>query len=151
MRACVHLRMIIFRWILLRIRNVSDKSLRENQNTHFWFSNFFRKWCRLWGDLDECCRAGEVVDDNMAYVHCMLDTQGYKYILRICNTYRSSTARVVAQTLYVHCLSCLLSQCSTEFRGTCVKCNFTKLRSSACTFLFLQFSSLLGLKCGKYG
>jgi hypothetical protein len=32
---------IISRSILLRMRNVSDKSCRENQNTHFVFSNFF--------------------------------------------------------------------------------------------------------------
>jgi hypothetical protein len=29
------------RWILLEMRNVSDKSCRENQNTNFIFSNFF--------------------------------------------------------------------------------------------------------------
>ena len=29
--------------ILLRMRNVSDKSCRENQKTHFMFSNFFPK------------------------------------------------------------------------------------------------------------
>jgi hypothetical protein len=28
---------------LLKMRNVSDKSCRENQNTHFMFSNFFSK------------------------------------------------------------------------------------------------------------
>ena len=33
--------MIISRWILLGMRNVSDKSCRENQNTHFMFSNSF--------------------------------------------------------------------------------------------------------------
>jgi hypothetical protein len=27
--------------VLLRMRNVSDKSCRENQNTHFMFHNFF--------------------------------------------------------------------------------------------------------------
>ena len=27
--------------VLLRMRNVSDKSCRENQNTHFIFNNFF--------------------------------------------------------------------------------------------------------------
>ena len=27
--------------ILLKIRNVSDKSCPENQNTHFMFNNFF--------------------------------------------------------------------------------------------------------------
>ena len=33
--------MIISRSFLFRMRNVSDKSCRENQNTHFVFSNFF--------------------------------------------------------------------------------------------------------------
>jgi hypothetical protein len=32
--------MIISRSVLLRRRNVSDKSCRGNQNTHFMFSNF---------------------------------------------------------------------------------------------------------------
>jgi len=31
------------RSVLLRMRNVSDKSCRENQNTHFVFSNFLPK------------------------------------------------------------------------------------------------------------
>ena len=40
--------MIISRLFLLIMRNVSDKSCRENQNTHFVFSDFFlRKSCRL--------------------------------------------------------------------------------------------------------
>jgi len=29
--------------VLLRMRNVSDKSCRENQNTHFVFYNFYLK------------------------------------------------------------------------------------------------------------
>ena len=33
--------LIISRSFLLRMRNVSDKLCRENQNTHFMFSNFF--------------------------------------------------------------------------------------------------------------
>jgi hypothetical protein len=33
--------MIISRTVLLRMRNVSDKNCRENQNTHFVFNNFF--------------------------------------------------------------------------------------------------------------
>ena len=32
---------IMSRSFLLRMRNVSDKSCRENQNTHFVFPNFF--------------------------------------------------------------------------------------------------------------
>jgi len=40
--------LIISRSFLLRMENVSDKSCRENQNTHFVFSNFFfRKSFRL--------------------------------------------------------------------------------------------------------
>jgi hypothetical protein len=38
---------IISRTFLLRKRNVSDKSCRENQNTHFVFRSFFLKSYRL--------------------------------------------------------------------------------------------------------
>ena len=31
------------------MRNVSDKSCRENQNTHFMFSNFFFENCAIYG------------------------------------------------------------------------------------------------------
>ena len=34
---------IISRWILLRMRSASDQSCRENQNTHFMFSNILSK------------------------------------------------------------------------------------------------------------
>jgi len=33
--------MMISRSVLVRARDVSDKSYRENQNTHFTHSNFF--------------------------------------------------------------------------------------------------------------
>ena len=63
--------------------------------------------------MEKCCRAGQATDDNMAYEHCTLDTKGYgyKHTLRICNTYCSSTATIVARTrlnvtLHQHCLSC---------------------------------------------
>ena len=42
---------------------------------------------------------GQVTGDNIAHVHCMLDTQGYNHTLRICNTYCLSTATMVARTL----------------------------------------------------
>ena len=35
---------VISRRILLRIRNVSDESCRENQNPHFMFSNCFPEY-----------------------------------------------------------------------------------------------------------
>jgi len=59
---------------LLRMRNVSDKSCRENENTHFVFCNLFRKSCCLWENVEKYCRAWQAKDDNMAHAHCMLDT-----------------------------------------------------------------------------
>ena len=35
--------MIVSRSVFLRMRNVSDESCRENDNTHFIYSNFFSK------------------------------------------------------------------------------------------------------------
>jgi len=56
------------------MRNISDERT-ENQNTHFMFSNFFfRKFCRLWDNVEKYCTVGHATDDNMAHVHCMLDT-----------------------------------------------------------------------------
>jgi hypothetical protein len=37
----------ISRSVILRIRNISGKVCRENQNTHFIFRKFFRKLCCL--------------------------------------------------------------------------------------------------------
>ena len=54
------------------------------------------------------------MSDNKERTLCMLDAQGYKHTLRICNTYCFSTAAIVVRTrrdvtLYVHCFSCLFS------------------------------------------
>jgi len=37
-------------------------------------------------------KGGQAIDDNMAHVHCMMDTQGYKHTLILCNLYWFSTA-----------------------------------------------------------
>ena len=56
-------------------------------------------------------RAGQATDDNMAHAHCLLDTKGYKYTLRMCNSIFFASATTVARTrlnvsFYVLCLSC---------------------------------------------
>ena len=44
--------MTVSRWIILRMRNVSFKSCRENQNTHFVFNNFCSRKSRvLWDNV----------------------------------------------------------------------------------------------------
>jgi hypothetical protein len=57
---------IISHSFLLRMRNVSDKSYRENQNTYFAFSKFFLEI------VEKYCRA-EQATDNMVHAHCILD------------------------------------------------------------------------------
>jgi hypothetical protein len=41
-------------WILLRMRNVSNKSCRENQITHFMHNNFVWKSCHLRDNVKKC-------------------------------------------------------------------------------------------------
>jgi len=77
----VYIFFIICRWILRRMRNVSDKFVEKVKNTRFMFDNFFfSKIVYLW----------EVVENRWQYstehAHCMMDTQGYRSALRICNT-----------------------------------------------------------------
>jgi hypothetical protein len=43
------------------------------------------------------CTAGQA-RDNMAHAHCMLDTQGYEYTLRLFNAECFSTSTIVAPT-----------------------------------------------------
>ena len=42
--------------ILFRIRNVSDNSCRENQNTHYLFNSFFFKSYSLWDNVEKFYR-----------------------------------------------------------------------------------------------
>ena len=55
--------MIISRWSLLRMRNISDKLCRENRSTHF-MSNFYPKMTRLWDDVNICGRTRQAKDEN---------------------------------------------------------------------------------------
>jgi hypothetical protein len=107
--------LIISRSFILRIKNVSDKCCRESRNTHFLFNNFFSENRNDYENVEKYCRAGQATDDdNMTHVHCVLDTSGYRHILRLCNTHCFSTATMVARsrlsvTLYVHCLPCFIT------------------------------------------
>jgi hypothetical protein len=102
------------------MRNSSGKSCRDNQNTRFKINNMFflRKSCRSWDKVGNC-RAGLATDEQMAHAHCMLDTYGYEYTLRMCNTYWFSTAAMVTRmrlsvTLHVHCLYCFESDATSS-------------------------------------
>ena len=60
--------LIISRRILLRMRNVSDRSCRENQNTHFMYINggfFAPKYHVVHENAENHSRTGRAADDNI--------------------------------------------------------------------------------------
>ena len=58
---------LIFHSGLQKMRNVSDRSCRENQNTHFTLNNFFppKKSCRLWDNAEKYGKARQATYDNI--------------------------------------------------------------------------------------
>ena len=66
--------MVVSRWILLRIRNVSDKSCNENE-THILRSTIFfsRKSSRLWDNVEKYGTARQATDDDTAHALWTLD------------------------------------------------------------------------------
>jgi hypothetical protein len=54
-------------WIFLIMRNVSVKSCRKCQNTHFVFNNLPppRKSCRFWGNVEKYGRTRQAADDDI--------------------------------------------------------------------------------------
>ena len=126
--------MTISRWILLTIRNVSNKNCKENQNTHFMFSNFLSENRSVYEIMSKNVVEPERPQIIRRMPCCMLDEYGYtrastsprqrththarthpraraRAHTQICNTYCFSTATMVSWTrlsvtVYAHCLSC---------------------------------------------
>jgi hypothetical protein len=67
--------MIISRWVILRMRSVSDKSCRENQNTHFMFNNFFPKnrtgYEIMWKNMVDAHRPQTIIYTNTRSSLCL--------------------------------------------------------------------------------
>jgi len=66
--------MIIPCSVLLRVRNISDKSCRENQSTYRMFNNFFPPINLAVYNMEKCGRVGQATIDNMRHALCMLNT-----------------------------------------------------------------------------
>ena len=62
--------MIISCWITLKIRSISDRNCRENQNTRFVFSTCFAKIVPLLYRVKKCGRSGETTDENIVGLLC---------------------------------------------------------------------------------
>jgi hypothetical protein len=59
---------------------------------------FFSKIVPFMRYVEKCFRAWQAIDENIAHVHCMMDTHDYKHTLSTRNTYCLCTAKVVAWT-----------------------------------------------------
>jgi hypothetical protein len=89
-----------------------QKKVGEKIKTHILCSVtfFFRKSCSLWEDDRKYCRAGQTTNDNMTHTYRMLDIEGYKNTLRLCNIHCFPTATLAARTrlnvtlYYIACL-----------------------------------------------
>jgi hypothetical protein len=108
----IHFRSCLAQFIL-KWGMFQAKGLEKNQNKLLMFNKglVYYKSCCLRDNVEKYCRAGHATDDNMAHAYCILYNLDYKHTLRICNTYYSSTAAMVALTrisvtFYVH--ACLL-------------------------------------------
>jgi len=91
--------MIISCWILLRMGNVSDRSYRENQNTHFTFINFFPKvvpFMRYRGKIYD--RHRQTTDDNKIRRMRIVCRINKITNIHSCYTYCFSTATMVTRT-----------------------------------------------------
>ena len=97
--------------MLLRLRNVSDESYRENQNTHFVFNNFFffhENFAVCETLCEKYCRAGRPTDGkcNTTRALCVLGALSPKQtrrILQYLSLYHGNNAYANALQCYVLC------------------------------------------------
>jgi len=107
---------ILFLNILPRSVEKIQVSLKSDKNNGYftWRPIYIFEHSSLSSSQNKKCSVQKTTDDNKGHAHCMLDNQGYKHTLTICNTYCFSTATLIAwQGLHVTltCISCLVMQC----------------------------------------
>ena len=91
--------MAISRYILFTMRNILDESCRENEKTHFLFSNFFSFEKRAVYEIilkNVFEPGGGGLRYDLAQASCMLDKQGYMLALAYTRPYARTHARMRA-------------------------------------------------------
>ena len=124
---------MISRWILFRMRNVSDKTCTENQNTFKCSITYFRKSCRVWDNVQKRCRAGQATDDDKirrvriaCWITKVTNTHSECVILIALPRQQRFGKRASTLWLYVHYLSCFPSQCLLYQRSSS-HCSFSSV------------------------
>jgi hypothetical protein len=89
--------MIIFYWILIRMRNYSDK--RNSEHTFCFQKKYFFEICAVYEIMWKNTVAPKTaMDDNITRSRrserCVLDNKGYKQKFRICNIYCNSSSKI---------------------------------------------------------
>jgi hypothetical protein len=94
------------------MRNVSDETCGENQNTHFIFNNFSRKSRRLWDNVEKYNTAGQAADVNIIrrmriehWITKATDTPSEYEMLIDFQQQKWLRERVSVLRLHAHCLS----------------------------------------------
>jgi hypothetical protein len=94
--------MIMSHRILLRVRNLSDKNFRKITTYYLWrmAPPSSRKLCHVWDNVEKFGIARQATDDDTAHAHFILNNEGYKHALRICNASCISMANTLMQTRF---------------------------------------------------
>ena len=101
--------LIISRSVLLRMRNVSDKSCRENRNTYFVSTNFFFSFenCTvyeiMWKNIVE--RGTPQMTVPRMRIACWIPKPTNTHSL-LFHSNNGCTTAPYNVTLYIHCVSC---------------------------------------------
>jgi hypothetical protein len=84
-------------WVNFRMKNVSDKSCRENQNTPFMFNNFFlKKSCLLWDNVEKYGRVRQATGDCIkanSHIPCRSPAMPCQKGIRLCLSHLIYTVR----------------------------------------------------------
>ena len=80
---------IISRWIILRMRNISDKFRHKLKTRILCYVTVLLNSCQLWDIVEKCCRAGQWTVDNIIWLMhiacCMPKSKSAQ--LRMCNNF----------------------------------------------------------------
>jgi hypothetical protein len=138
------------RWILLKMKKISNKSCTENQNTYFMFGNVFPKFVPFMRQCrKKCDGAREAADNRPMRVECWISKHTRPHPrpctfthshTEICKAYCLSTVTIVSQKRlnvksYVHCPSCLILSSTC-----CIYCAFLAMPQLITWSRFLSLS-----------
>lgn len=102
--------MLIFRWIIPRMRYVSGKSCGENQNTRFMLSNFPGKSCSVWYNVGKYGRATDGSIIRRMRITCRITKSTDTHSVCVILGFHANSGYANGAQCYVHTnVTCLVS------------------------------------------